>query len=103
MITIQLKRAQTFWEKSIGLIGTKQAYALCFSTRFGIHTFGLAFPIDVLILDTAHRIVKIKHSLQPNRIFLWSPIWSLVIELPAGAIREKKLHIGDHVKLTYIN
>lgn len=101
MHTLRVKRAKNAWQATVGLIGAKQAYALLIETRFGIHTFGLAFPIDVLILDSSHRIVKMKSNLVPNQIFLWPPIWGLVIELPAGSITSKNLHIGDHVTLIY--
>ena len=103
MITLHVRHAKSLMSQTIGLIGAKQAYALLLRTRFGIHTFGLRFPIDVVILDTTYHIVALKKNLKPNRIFVWSPIWSLVIELPAGSIAKKRLHIGDHVKLISLN
>jgi uncharacterized membrane protein (UPF0127 family) len=101
MISLSVKRADHLITKTIGLIGAKKAYPLFLQTRFGIHTFGLRFPIDVVILDQTYHIVKVKKSLPPNRIFLWPPIWFYVLELPVGVIQAKKLHIGDQIKLTF--
>lgn len=64
-------------------------------TRFGIHTFFLKFPIDVLILDEKNRIVAIKQNLKPFRLFFWNPTYSRVLELPPGTIHALKLHPGD--------
>jgi len=85
--------------KAIGLIAAKKAYPVFFQTRFGIHTFGLKFPIDVLILDSNNKVVKIAESLKPNHIFLWNPKFEKVIELPAGAVDKKKINVGSLLNL----
>ncbi len=69
MKTLHVKKANTFWQAIRGLIGAKKPHALYMKTRFGIHTFGVLFPIDVVILDAQHRVVKLQKSLKPNRIF----------------------------------
>lgn len=94
MVAIPVKEAKSLKEKIVGLIG-KKPYALLIKTRFGIHTFGLKFPIDVLILDHKNKVVKIKKSLMPNSIFLWNPLYDMVIELPQGTIDKKKIKIND--------
>lgn len=89
---IKAKVARGFREKTVGLIGKRKPYPLLIQTRFGIHTFGLRFPIDVLVLDKQSRIVNLKESLNPNRIFVWHPKHNTVIELPKGTIN--KLHLS---------
>lgn len=84
-------------EKLKGLIGEKIPKAVIFQTRFGIHTFFMKFPIDILVLDKNRRIAVIKQSLKPNRIFLWNPLFSTVIELPIGTVKETNTHRGDIV------
>ncbi len=76
-------------DKIIGLLNAKKPYAIFFKTRFGIHTFGLKFAIDALILDKNNVVVKISENLKPNRIFLWHPKFDRVIELPAGEIEKR--------------
>ncbi len=86
----------------VGLIGKKEPENLLIKTHFGIHTFGLKFPIDVLILDNKNEVVSIKKSLKPYRIFLWNPIYEKVIELPSGTIKNKSIAMHDtiDIKLT---
>ena len=94
-----VKKAKNIKEKVIGLIGKDKPQALMIRTRFGIHTFGLKFPIDVLILDKKNRVVFLKKNLMPWRIFLWNPMYDKVLELPYGTIAKKKIKINDEIFL----
>jgi uncharacterized membrane protein (UPF0127 family) len=92
--------SDTFSEKGAlgkikGLLGEKTPHAIVFNTRFGIHTFFLKFPIDVIILDKKGCVVKLKTSLKPNQIFLWNIKFDTVIELPSGDLGKSKTEIGD--------
>ncbi len=78
-----------------GLIGKKKPYSVFFRTRFGIHTFGLSFPIDVLVLDNENKVVKLKKDLRPNNMFFWNPIFDKILELPSGIVLKKKIQIGE--------
>lgn len=95
MTTITAFFAQNLVEKARGLIGKKPS-PLFFQTRFGIHTFGMHYPIDVAILDDKQNVVAMKTSLQPNRIFLWNIKYKNVLELPAGKYR---LKCGNKIRL----
>ena len=101
MHTLRVKKAKTFLESTIGLIRAPKPFPLLLRTRFGIHTFGVNFPIDVLILDDQHTVVRLKKNLTPNRIFLWPPKWQWVVELPEGTILKKKLHVGEQISLSF--
>ena len=68
-------------------------------TRFGIHTFGMKYTIDVLVLDKQNRVIALKENLKPNRIFLWNFNYETVLELPYGTIKETKSEIGDLLQL----
>jgi uncharacterized membrane protein (UPF0127 family) len=83
--------------KSIGLIGQQRPKPLIFTTRFGIHTFFLKFPIDVLILDKNMKVVKVKRSLKPNRFLFWNPMHDFVVELPERA--SNNTNKGDRITL----
>lgn len=89
MITISVKEAKNLKDKMQGLIGKDIPQALLIKTHFGIHTFGLKFPIDVLILNKKNEVVAIKKKLQPKRIFIWNPMHEKVLELPSGMIEKK--------------
>lgn len=89
------KELKGFWEKAKGLIGADPVTPVFFRTRWGIHTFGLKHPIDVVILDDNMKVVQFTRSLPPNRIFLWNPRYGNVLELPEGTITKKKITIGE--------
>lgn len=56
-----------------------------------IHTIGLRFPIDVVLLDGEGRVLGCRHALRPWRLaFAWRT--RAVLELPAGTLRASGLH-----------
>lgn len=90
---------KTLKDKTIGLLGKKKASAVVLKTRFGIHTFGMKFSIDVLILNKENEVVTLVENLQPNLIFVWPPRFDTVIELPAGEIKKQGITIGKKLEL----
>lgn len=96
---MKVREADTFLKKLKGLIGSQKLYPLLIRTRWGIHTFGMRCPIDVIVVDKENTIVKIKQNLKPNKIFLWNPRYTTVIELPEGTIRKQKLSLREKIKI----
>lgn len=96
MLHIAATHASSWKDKVIGLIGKKEIKPLFFQTRWGIHTFGVRKPIDVVILDDEQTIVAIKQNLKPNRIFFWNPKYQNVLELPINVYH---LKIGEKIEL----
>lgn len=99
MAPLSVKIASNLGEKIQGLIGKEKPYRLMLKTRFGIHTFGVKFPIDILILDKENKVAVMKKNLKPNRIFLWNPKYDKVIELPSGDISKRAIKIKDKIDL----
>lgn len=99
MVTLSVIPLTGWLQTSRGLIGAKKPVAVYFRTRWGIHTFGMRFPIDVLILDNQLRVILLRHRLLPNRLFFWPPRYDLVIELPAGEIEKYRITPGDHIRI----
>lgn len=93
-----VRQAKNSFEKSRGLIGAKKPYPLLLKTRYGIHTFGMQFPIDVVILGKDNNVVKIKEALKPNKVFFWNPKYEKVLELPANFIRKEKIVLGMKIE-----
>ena len=81
MKTLKVSLLNNVVDKAIGLIGAKKARPVLLKTRFGIHTFGVRFPIDVIVLDNDSRVMKISKNLHPDRIFVWNPRYDTVLEL----------------------
>jgi uncharacterized membrane protein (UPF0127 family) len=98
MVQIQVKELSGFWQKSVGLIGKTKIYPVYFRTRWGIHTFGMRCPIDVVILEK-NIITKLIKNLSPNRFLFWYPGYSQVLELPAGQIAKLGLRLQEELIL----
>ena len=91
--------AKTFLEKAIGLMFRKNPTTLILNTRYGIHTFGMRFSLDVLVLDNHHTVVKVIENLKPNRVAHWDPTHNIIIELPEGTIESSKTTVGDQLAI----
>ncbi len=96
VIAVDLQYLNSFWGKAVGLLCKKHSHSLYFQTRFGIHTFGLKSPIDVLVLDDRLNVVK-SEEVAPNRLFFWDPRYKGVVELPCGSITKSKTARGDQI------
>lgn len=84
--------------KLIGLMGNKPSQTLIFKTRFGIHTFFLSLPIDLMVVDKNKKVVFIKRRIKPNRLVFWNIKYDTVIEMPSGALEKSKTRKGDILK-----
>ncbi len=94
-IVEDINKADTVTKKVKGLIGDKNPKALYFETRWGIHTFGVKFPLDIIILDSEWKVKKIFENLKPYRIFFWNPTYFRVLELPQGTLEKSKISLDD--------
>ena len=103
MIPIKAKELKSLKDRAIGLIGKQKVDPVYFKTRWGIHTFGLKFPIDILILDKEKRVVALKKTLKPNRIFFWNPRFDRVLELSNGSMQRKNIQVGETIQLDLSN
>lgn len=90
--------AKTWKQKAQGLLGKGEASPIHFKTRWGIHTFGMKFPIDVLVCDDNFEVKKIFESVGSGRVIVWNPAWNNVFELKAGTVQVTGIILGD--KLT---
>lgn len=98
-IQIRVEKADSLFKKTIGLIGQSEIQPLLIYTRYGIHTFGMKVPLDIIIMDEKNQVTATCKSLPPNRIFFWNPRHNRVLELPDGNIRERAIQIGDTIEI----
>lgn len=66
----------------------------------GVHTFWMLFTIDVIFLDRELRIVRLVDNLRPFRMTRPCFAAHSVLELPAGAIAEYGLKVGDQLAVS---
>jgi uncharacterized membrane protein (UPF0127 family) len=78
--------AATFWQRLRGLHAwpcLPWHTGLLLSPCKAVHTFGLAYAIDVLFIDHQGRVVECAEALAPGRLaWNWNAVG--VVELPAG-------------------
>lgn len=96
----KVKKARSLNDNLFGLTRYTKPVGMIFQTRYGIHTIGMKFPIDVIILDRHNRVVDLKKNLQPNRLFFWNPYYSCVVELPSGTIQNSQTELSDRLSLS---
>ena len=102
MATLKVKLCSSIANRTIGQIGKTKPEPLMFLTRFGIHTFGIRFPLDIIVLEDNGTIVKLKQGLKPNHIFFWPLKFNKVLELPEGYIKTRKIKIGSKLSLKMV-
>ncbi len=91
--------AESFNEKAKGLRGQETPAAMFFETRWGIHTFGMKFPIDCVVLSDEFEVKYVREDMKPGRFFFWRPKYKNVLELPAGTVFKTGTKIGDTLEL----
>ena len=103
ILASDLEVAETGWQRMRGLIGRSsrdfsKGKGLWIPSCEGIHTFGMAFAIDVAYLDSHYRVVHMYQNLRPFRVgkVKWST--KSVLELPAGTLDESFTKVGDFLK-----
>jgi len=72
---------------------------LYFKTRMGIHTFGMKFPIDVLICNNKLQVMRIFENVRSGKVVFWNPVWVNVFELPVGTVETAGIAVGDALEL----
>lgn len=97
VITIKAKMAYSFHDRLFGLIDKKLSRYLIINTHFGIHTFFLKTPIDVLLLDERNNVIKMKNNLPPFSFFFYNPKYSKVVEMPQDTIIKLDIHMNDKI------
>ncbi len=62
-----------------------------------IHTIGMLFSFDVVMIDKNFRVVSVKEFVKPFRIILPKLRAESVIELPAHTIFRSRTEVGDEL------
>ena len=95
---LNIVQADTMFTRLRGLLGHVKFTpedGVWLTPSIGVHTIGMLFPIDVIYLDEAQRVVHLVEHLGPLRI---SPIrtrCSSILELRTRTIYSSNTRIGD--------
>lgn len=101
-IPLKAELADSFFKRFKGLMFRKSMAsesALLLSPCNAIHTFSMRFPIDVVYLDSAARVVHVEKSVQPNKIGKTIKSATSILELNAGMAEKMSLKSGDLLEI----
>jgi uncharacterized membrane protein (UPF0127 family) len=92
--------ADTHWQRMRGLMlraALAPGEALWIVPSRGVHTCWMRFPIDVVALDEAGRVVDLVPAMAPWRLRMPRPATAGVLELEAGSLASTGTQLGDRI------
>ncbi len=98
----KIEVADTSLTRFVGLLGRRglaPGHGLLIVPSNGVHTLGMLFPIDVVFLDAASRVVKLRENLRPFRVTTLNWQTEIVLELPVNTIRTALIQVGDQFRI----
>jgi uncharacterized membrane protein (UPF0127 family) len=97
--------ANTVLKRMVGLLNRgrfDRGEGLLLDRCYGIHTFGMRFPIDVLFLDKDLHVIRAIKALPPYRTCAVKKS-VYVLEVPIGAIDASRTEEGDQIQIRTAN
>src|SRR5262245_48117984 len=99
-LAFRLAVADSILSRLVGLLGRtslKPDQGMWIVPANSIHTFGMVFSFDVVMIDKDFRVVSMKEMVKPFRIMLPKLRAESVIELPAHTIFRSRTEVGDEL------
>src|SRR5882724_11951794 len=97
--------ANTVLKRMVGLLNRGQfspGEGLLLDRCYGIHTFGMRFPIDVLFLDKDLHVIRAVKALSPYRTCVVKKS-VYVLEVPVGVLDASRTAEGDQIQIRTAN
>jgi len=94
--------ADSILDRLIGLLGRRSLQAdrgVWIVPANAIHTIGMLFSFDVVMIDKNFRVVSAIEMVKPFRIILPKRRAESVIELPLHTIFRSRTRVGDHLMI----
>ncbi len=95
-----LKKADRFWSRSIGLLGTKnlpENQGMWIHQCNSIHTFFMNFPIDCVFVNDDLKVIDVVENIVPGRVLFPRYRASSVFEMKAGTAVKKGFYKGEEL------
>jgi len=99
-LAFRVNVADSIVGRLIGLLGKKSLKpnsGVWIVPANAIHTIGMLFSFDVVMIDKDFRVVSLKEMVKPFRVILPKLRAESVIELPAHSIFRSRTEIGDQL------
>ena len=97
----RIRVAESGLARIVGLLGERSLSSgdgLLIVPSQGVHTMGMLFPIDVLVLDDQWKALAVYHGLRPFRLTKVHWKSAAVLELPVGVLRTTATQLGDQIE-----
>jgi len=93
-----IRVADTGLTRIVGLLGERklnQGDGLLIVPSQGVHTWGMLFPIDVVVLDGDWNVLAVRRRMRQFRVtrVFWKA--AAVLELPPGMLDSTMTAVGD--------
>jgi len=101
ILSDQCHFANTVLKRMVGLLNRRKfakGEGLLLDRCYGVHTFGMRFPIDVLFLDKDLRVIRAVKALPPYRTSIVKKA-VYVLELPVGALETSHTEENDQIQI----
>ena len=94
----KIRVADTGLSRIVGLLGERglpHGDGLLIVPSQGVHTWGMLFPIDVLVLDDDWNVLAVRKNMRTFRMtrVFWKA--AAVLELPSGVAEATGTSVGD--------
>ena len=99
-LSFRVKVADSFLGRLIGLLGKRSLKpdgGVWIVPANSIHTVGMLFAFDLVMIDKDCRVVNVKEMVRPFRIVLPKLRAESALELPAHSIYRSRTDIGDQL------
>ena len=96
--------ADSYLRRLVGLLGKTKRWAqlgrgLWIVPSRGVHTIGMLFPIDLILLSEQKEVVYVEEHVRPFRISAVSLKATSVLELPPHTIYRSGTQVGDRLEI----
>jgi uncharacterized protein len=93
-----IRVADTGLSRIIGLLGERKLMpgdGLLIVPSQGVHTWGMLFPIDIVVLDGEWNVLAVRRRMRQFRMtrIFWKA--AAVLELPPGVLDSTSTELGD--------
>jgi len=98
--------AETGLTRIVGLLGERELRkgdGLLIVPSQGIHTCGMQFPIDIIVLDGEWNAIALRHGMPPFRLTRLFFRAAAVLELPAGTLAATATSVGDALEFNRLD
>lgn len=100
-----VETADSFWSRFRGLMfrrkfekGEALVFEIPEGREFGVHTFFVFFPIDLVYLDGGMEVIDIETGVSPWSTYSPETESKYLVEFPAGVVDEYILEVGHELE-----